>query len=162
MIPGAFPEPRSLGRGSRGWGPAPSGTDCPLGGMVPLARGSWVEGLVLQVNLLTWWSWRAAGERGFMGSSEKLPEPGLGVAITLGRKGQLAPERGQGYLPTAAPNSRGLALVGNDIQAPPALPWQGQSQGQAGRSDLAWGWPSLTRGERVWRGCCRLGWTQGL
>ena len=88
MIPGAFPEPRSLGRGSRGWGPAPSGTDCPLGGMVPLARGSWAEGLVLQVNLLTWWSWRAAGERGFMGSSEKLPEPGRGVAITLGRKGR--------------------------------------------------------------------------
>lgn len=76
----------------------------------------------------------------------------------MGRKGQLAPERGPGYLPTAAPNSRGLALVGNDIQAPPALPWQGQ----AGRSDLAWGWPLLTRGELFWRGCCRLGWTQGL
>lgn len=161
MIPGASPN-HALWAEGQGAGPAPSGTDCPLGGMVPLARGSWAEGLVLRVNLLTWWSRRAAGERGFMGSSEKLPEPGRGVAITLGRKGQLAPERRQGYLPTAAPNSRGLALVGNDIQAPPALPWQGQSQGQAGRSDLAWGWPSLTRGELFWRGCCRLGWTQGL
>lgn len=161
MIPGAFPEPCSLGRGSRGWAGSkrdrlPAGRDGSFGqGLLGGGARSPGEPAHLVVLVGCW------GE-GFMGSSEKLPEPRHGVAITLGRKGQLAPERGQGYLPTAAPNSRGLALVGNDTQAPPALPWQGQSQGQAGRSDLAWGWPSLTRGELFWRGCCRLGWTQGF
>ena len=67
-----------------------------------MARGSWAEGLALQVNLLTWWSWRAAGERGSMGSSEKLPEPGRGVAI-LGEEGAPGPREGRATSPQPPP-----------------------------------------------------------
>lgn len=47
------------------WNIHPGGQEaCQLGVAVLQATGSWAEALALQVNLLTWWLWLAAGGRG--------------------------------------------------------------------------------------------------
>lgn len=57
-----------------------------------VATGSWAEGLALQVNLLTWWLWLAAGGVGPPRSSEKPLEPGCGDCDHL--KGEMGGRMG--------------------------------------------------------------------